>query len=68
MSAEILNGTKSDLLNKNKVSEVINGLIDCGTQMRGPSVVCSITSGKDSTHMETFADLTLAIKVNQCYY
>jgi hypothetical protein len=31
MSADILKGTKSDLLNRNKVSEVINGLNDGGT-------------------------------------
>jgi hypothetical protein len=68
MSAEILNGTKSDLLNKKKVSGVTNGRIDCGTQMRGPSVVCSIVSGKDRTHIETFADLRLVINVYQYGY
>lgn len=65
MFAEILKGTKSHLLNKNKVSEVISEPNDCGRQMRGPSDVCSMTSGKDSTHIETFADLTLEGKADQ---
>lgn len=65
ISAEILNCTKSDLLNRKKVFDVISGLNDRGTQIRGPWVVCSMASAKDSTHIETSADLTLVIEVHQ---
>lgn len=50
------------------MSEVINELNDRGTQIRGPSVVCSMTSGKDSTHIAAFADLTLESKAYQYGY
>lgn len=36
--------------------------------MRGPSDVCSMTSGRDSTHIETFADLTLKGSADQNSY
>ena len=62
ISVVILKGTKSNLLNKNKVSGVINGLNDGGTRMQRPEVVRSMTSGKGSTHIEIFVDLTLVIE------